>query len=51
MITDEIDQSDFKAPKDLRQRVATLLKQRPAMQWDAALAEISNQQQKRVGRK
>jgi hypothetical protein len=50
-LTDKIDESDFKAPKDLHDRVATVLKRHPAMRWDAALAEISNQQQKLVGRK
>jgi hypothetical protein len=27
-------------PKDLQRRVATLLEQRRAMRWDAALAEV-----------
>jgi hypothetical protein len=40
---DQIDESDFKAPKDLEQRVAALLKRQPHMRWDAALAEISKQ--------
>ena len=42
-LTDKIDESDFKAPKDLRNRVATLLKRQPHMRWDAALAVISKQ--------
>jgi len=48
---DQIDESDCKAPKDLKQRVATLLKQHPHMRWDAAVAEVSKQRQKLVGRK
>jgi len=43
---DEIDDDDFKAPKDLQRRVATLLKQRRAMRWDAALAEIIDGEQR-----
>jgi hypothetical protein len=31
---------DFEAPKDLQARVRKLLKQRPTLHWDAALAEI-----------
>jgi hypothetical protein len=37
---DEIDMKDFKAPKDLQRHVRKLLKQRPALRWDAAVAEI-----------
>jgi hypothetical protein len=38
-LADEID-GDIKVPKDLPRRIATRLKQRPEMRWDAALAEI-----------
>jgi hypothetical protein len=40
---DQIDESDCKAPKDLKQRVAALLKRHPYMRWDAAVAEVSKQ--------
>jgi hypothetical protein len=36
----EIDLEDFKAPKDLHARVKALLKRKPTLRWDAALAEI-----------
>jgi hypothetical protein len=36
----KIDMKDFKAPKDLQRRVRKLLKERPALRWDAALADI-----------
>jgi len=39
-LKEEIDDEDFTAPKDLRRRVAALLKKKPALRWDAALAEI-----------
>jgi hypothetical protein len=39
--TEEVDAKDyFTAPKDLPRRVRALLKQRPTLRWDAALAEI-----------
>jgi len=38
-LADEID-GNIKVPKDLRRRIAKLIKQRPAIRWDAALAEI-----------
>jgi hypothetical protein len=40
-LKEEIDDEDFAAPKDLGRRVAALLKKKPALRWDAALAEIS----------
>jgi hypothetical protein len=39
---DEIEMEDFKAPKDLQRRVRKLLKEQPALRWDAAVAEIIN---------
>jgi hypothetical protein len=36
---DEIDMKNFKAPKDLQRRVRKLLKEQPALRWDAAVAE------------
>jgi hypothetical protein len=37
----EANGEDCQAPKDLRRRVAALLKKKPALRWDAALLEIS----------
>jgi hypothetical protein len=37
---EEIDMEDCKPPKDLEKRVRNILKKRPAMRWDAAVAEI-----------
>ena len=37
---DEIDMDDFRAPKDLQRRVRKLLKEQPALRWDAAVAAI-----------
>jgi hypothetical protein len=37
----EVNGEDCQAPKDLRRRVAALLKKKPALRWDAALLEIS----------
>lgn len=37
---DEIDMEDLKVPKDLQRRVRQLLKEQPALRWDAAVAEI-----------
>ena len=37
---EELDDEEFTAPKNLRRRVAALLKKTPALRWDAALAEI-----------
>jgi hypothetical protein len=36
----KIEMGDFKAPKDLQRRVGQLLKEQPALRWDAAVAEI-----------
>jgi len=38
---DEIDMEDFKAPKDLQRRVRKLLKEQPALRWDAAVSVIA----------
>ena len=46
---DEIDMEDFKAPKDLQKRVRRLLKEQPALRWDAA-ARRDHQPQIRWGR-
>jgi hypothetical protein len=39
-IDEELDEEDIEAPDDLRQRVEEILKQRPELRWDAAVAEI-----------
>jgi hypothetical protein len=36
----EVEAKDFRAPKDLPRRIRALLKRRPTLRWDAALAEI-----------
>jgi hypothetical protein len=36
----KIEMGDFKVPKDLQRRVRKLLKEQPALRWDAAVAEI-----------
>jgi hypothetical protein len=40
---DEIDMDDFKVPKDLQRRVRKFLKEHLEKRWDAALAEIANE--------
>jgi hypothetical protein len=40
-LPDADDGDDIKVPKDLHQRVAKLLKQRPEMRWDTALKKIA----------
>jgi hypothetical protein len=37
---DEIDDDDFKAPKDLQQRVRKYLKEHPQERWDKAISAI-----------
>jgi hypothetical protein len=44
----DTDDEDVKAPKDLRRRVAALLKKKPALRWDAALLEISAKAQQKA---
>jgi hypothetical protein len=39
-LEDEIDDEDFKAPKDLQRRVAALLKRHPEMTWHRAIRLI-----------
>ena len=52
---DEINMKGFRAPEDLHRRVKKLLKERPELRWDAAIAEIVNkapsgqQTQRRAG--
>jgi hypothetical protein len=38
---DELDATDCKPPKDLKQRVRKMLEKHPVMRWDAAVAEIA----------
>jgi Topoisomerase 6 subunit A/Spo11, Toprim domain len=45
-----IDTTDLKGPKDLRRRVQSLLKEHPALRWDAAVAEIVKQGERKRSR-
>jgi hypothetical protein len=44
----KVDTKNLEAPKDLQGRVRKLLKQQPALRWDAAVAEIVK---RRAGRR
>lgn len=45
-IDEELDEEDIEAPDNLQQRVGKILKARPDLRWDAAVAEIVKAEKK-----
>ena len=45
-IDEELEEEDIEVPEDLQQRVEKLLKEQPALRWDAAVAEIVKAEKK-----
>jgi hypothetical protein len=45
-VDEELEEEDIEAPDDLQRRVEELLKERPDLRWDAAVAEIVKAEKK-----